>query len=86
MISRPVKYATRNRESNPKQEQQAPHQHVGQKRSLERIFRSPGDHEGMQTLALIEFVVLQGVDNIESDEPEHDGHAKRSTPTQSRTG
>lgn len=67
------------REAKPaqhaKRKQQSAHDHVREKRAGERIFLSPRDDERMQAVRFVELVILQRVNDVETDEPQN--HSQR---------
>src|SRR6267154_2212491 len=57
-----------------KQQQQPAHNQVCQKGALERVLGPPRNHQRMQAVGTVKFVVLQRVNNIEPNQPEDDRH------------
>src|ERR1035438_8361976 len=55
----------------PKRDQQAPHHQMGKERCRQRVFYSPAHDQRMQSLFSIEFVILQGVYDVETDQPKY---------------
>lgn len=53
--------------------EEAPHEHMGEEGGLEGVAGAPADDERVEVMGSVEFVVLEGIDDIEPDEPEDDG-------------
>src|SRR5688572_4791734 len=53
--------------------EQAPHKQVDKEGKLKRVFWAPADDEGMEAVGAVEVVVLDGIDDVEADQPADDG-------------
>ena len=67
----------RNPHSSPNAEQQPAHDHVREKRRGQRVLRPPRHDERAQAVRFVELVILQRVNDVEADEPQHDGQRER---------
>ena len=52
-----------------KGDQYSAHDHVGQKGGPQGVFRAPSYDERMQAVRFVEFIILEGVNDVESDQP-----------------
>ena len=53
----------------PKDENESAHEEMSEKSSLKRIFRPPSDYTRVKAMRAIELIILQRINNIESDQP-----------------
>lgn len=57
-------------------DEQAPHHEVNEEGELEGVLGSPADHERVEVVFAVEVVILNGVDDVEADEPADDSKPK----------
>src|ERR1035437_360781 len=60
----------------PEREQHSAYRHVREKRRLQSVLRPPRDDERTQAVCFVELVILQRVNDVEADEPQHDGQCE----------
>ena len=60
-----------------KRQQQSAHDEVRDERRAQGVLRPPRHDERAQSLRLVELVILQRVDDVEADEPQHHGERER---------
>ena len=77
MMNQPMANAMRNPAQQSERQQQSAHDHVREKRRRQRVLRPPRHHERMQPVRFVELVILQRVNDVEADEPQHDGQRER---------
>src|SRR3954470_1253866 len=56
---------------HPEGKQQAAHNHVSEECGLQSVLRPPGNYQRMEALFAVEFIILQGVDNVETNQPQN---------------
>ena len=57
----------------PEEEEEDPHQKMAEEGGFEGVVGAPADDEGVETVFAVEFVILQGIDHVETDQPEDHG-------------
>jgi hypothetical protein len=77
MIIQPTRYAMRNRQSRPNASSRPHITRCARNAACSAFFLSPRHDERVQAVRLVELVILQRVNDVEADEPQHDRQRER---------